>query len=120
MAKLTWEDRLKQAEKRGKFLQSDMNDVETWSHGVLADWKGYFQSDEDGAPFGKMLFNMDGDFVIAVCNNNIPAAKRTYNKLQTYIKYNIKRRQNPLTKSMSSKGGKNIKVTAAKIVTAKK
>ena len=119
MPKLTWEERLKSAEKRGKFLVTDIKDVDQWSSGVLGEWKGFFLADEDGAPYGNTLHSLDGMFAEAVANNDLPTAKKAYSKIQSYIKNNIRRRSNPLTKSTAKK--KSLKITNSPkyVVTAK-
>ena len=103
MEKLTWSERLAAAEKRKKFVKSDVKDAESWKSGVLSEWKGFYQADEDGIPVGTALYDLDDNFTESVQTNDIESAKVIFNQIQTYMKRNITRRKNPLTMSVASK-----------------
>lgn len=97
----SWADRLSAAHKRGKFLSKDLTDAMDWTKCAVGEWRGNFVADADNCPTGTELYNLGHTFLNAVEDNDVNEATKTYQKIQGYMQNNIRRRKNPLTKSMA-------------------
>ena len=106
--KTNWQQRLIDASKRKRFLASDLADADNWMKCAVGEWQGAFQADPEGCPKGGILYDLGHSFRNAVEDNDVNAAASNYKKIQTYIKGNINRRKNALTKAMSMRTGMKV------------
>ena len=87
MAKLTWDERITRAEKRGRFTEDDRwcaANFSTCAVGENADsyrprWSG------SSVPLDLKLFEYGYDFDEAVRIDNIPKARKLYGRIQKRV-----------------------------------
>jgi len=102
-------ERLQAAQRRRRFLNKDIQDAQNWLKSPVGEHKGSYLANSEGIPSGEELWNLGNDFYVNVKNQDVAAAMASYRKIQSYIRGNISRRKNPLTKSFAMRTKVNVR-----------